>query len=97
MISTRAVEVSIHATSPLLGVGAGVGVALGAAAGAAAAGGGAAGAGAAGAAAGAAGLSWAMSGAHQPTAPSRAKIAKSFLIVISLRALPPRFHRCGCG
>src|SRR5437660_2246914 len=71
-MSTSAVEVSIHATSPLLGVGAGV--ALGAAAGAAAAG--------AGAAAGAAGLSWAMRGAHQPTAPSRARIAKSFFILV---------------
>src|SRR5207248_9904804 len=53
-------------------------VGAGGAAGAAAA----AGAGAAGVAAGAAGLSCAMRGAHQPTAPSRARIAKSFFILV---------------
>src|SRR5213592_4631528 len=80
--STSAVEASIQAVSPELIFApstssgfVGAGGAAGAAAG---------GAGAAGVAAGAAGLSWAMSGAHQPTAPSRARIAKSFLIVVSL-------------
>src|SRR5712691_543293 len=92
--STSAVEASIQAVSPELifapstssgfvGAGGAAGAAAGAPAAGAAAG--AAAAGAAGAAAaGAAGLSWAMTGAHQPTAPSRARIAKSFLIVVSL-------------
>src|SRR5712692_4914152 len=94
MSSTSAVEASIQAVSPELifapstssgfvGAGGAAGAAAGAPAAGAAAG--AAAAGAAGAAAaGAAGLSWAMTGAHQPTAPSRARIAKSFLIVVSL-------------
>src|SRR5713101_8386199 len=81
--NTNAVDASIQAVSPELifapSTSSGFVGAGGAAAGAAAAG-----AGAAGAAAGAAGFSWAMTGAHQPTAPSRARIAKSFLIVISL-------------
>src|SRR5712692_1439518 len=94
MSSTSAVEASIQAVSPELifapstssgfvGAGGAAGAAAGAPAAGAAAG--AAAAGAAGAAAaGAAGLSWAMTGAHQPTAPSRARIAKSFFIVVSL-------------
>src|SRR3989475_1504706 len=91
--STSAVEDSIQAVSPELilapstssgfvGAGGAAGAAAGAPAAGAAAGAAAAGAGAAGEAAGAAGLSWAMTGAHQPTAPNRARIAKSFFIVV---------------
>src|SRR5207245_1569327 len=87
--STSAVEDSIQAVSPELIFApstssgfVGAGGAAGAAAGAPAAGAAAGAAGAAGVAAGAADLSWAMTGAHQPTAPSRARIAKSFFIVV---------------
>src|SRR5262252_5998481 len=75
-MSTSAVEVSIQATSPLLGVGAGAAAAAGAAAGAAAAG-----------AAGAAGLSCANVGTARPATPSRARMARSFFIVISSECL----------
>src|SRR5690349_14929713 len=74
-MSTSAVDVSIHATSPLFGVGAGAAVAAGAAAAAAAG------------AAPAAGLSCANVGAQRPATLSRARMAKSFFIVFSSESL----------
>src|SRR6266852_7483907 len=96
--STNAVEASIHAVSPELIFAPSTSSGLVGAGGAAGA---AAGAGAAGAAAGAAGaaagLSWAMTGAHQPVAPHMARIANSLFIVVLPKGLPHRFRRCGCG
>src|SRR5213078_2423372 len=94
-MSTSAVDVSIHATSPLFGVGAGAAVAEGAAAAGAAAGaaGAAAGAGVgagAGVAAGAGAalsLSCPTTGAANASAPNIAIIAKTFFIDIPLECV----------
>src|SRR5713226_3735547 len=93
--STNAVDASIHAVSPELIFApstssgfVGAGGAAGAAAGAGAAG---AAAGAAGAAAGAAAFSWAMTGAHQPAAPSMARIANSLFIMVLLKGFRAGF------
>src|ERR1700675_2677288 len=99
MHSTNAVDVSIHAVSPLLGVGAGVACAP--AAGAAGAGAAsffssafAAGASAAGLSAG---LSCAMTGiAPKLNAPISASVVNIRFIYFSLITRQRRFRRCGC-
>src|SRR5688572_27674116 len=98
IMMTSAVAVSIHAVSPLFGVGAGVAAGAAAAAGAAfaAAGAGVAAAGAGASAAGfasVAGLSCARTGARAPSAMSIAiKVSKRFMAV-SITGHPPRFLR----
>src|SRR5262245_1470531 len=104
IMMTSAVAVSIHAVSPLFGVGAGV--AAGAAA-AAAAGAAVAAAGAAGVAAGAAasvagfasvaGLSCAKTGAAAPSEMQIAINASKRFITVSITGHPPRFLRCVSG
>src|SRR5713101_6699384 len=92
--NTNAVDASIHAVSPELifapSTSSGF-VGAGGAAGAAAGAGAAAAAGAAGAAAGAAAFSWAMTGAHQPAAPSMARIANSLFMMVLLKGFRAGF------
>src|SRR2546428_11866150 len=96
--NTSAVDASIHAVSPELIFAPSTSSGLVGAGGAAGA---AAGAGVAGAAAGAAGaaagLSWGLTGAHQPVAPDMARIAIRLFIVGLPQRLPRPVLRWGWG
>src|SRR5688572_27969284 len=103
IMMTSIVAVSIHATSPLFGVGSGAEVAAAGAAGAVAAAGAgaAAGTGAACVAVGAAALSCASAGTARPapiasTVHIEIDFSNRFIVVLPFKALPRLLRRCGC-